>query len=333
MEVCATAPGKLVVLGEYAVLTGAPALVLAVDRHCRAALGPSENEYCHLRIYAPEPEETSFPPGSLSGMALIDLVTGADAAGSALAWRGSVDSSRFFDGQTKLGIGSSAAALTVWAAAWSVYTGKDNITRDVAGLESLIGLHRAFQDGSGSGLDVAASLFGGTIIYRLVPESGPSVGSVQLPNSVGFTSVFTGRSASTRDLVAAYGDWRTARPTEAAEQLQLLGRIAEDGCAAVHQNDADELLTAVTAYGRRLEILGQKFGVEIVTAEHSEIAGYAKRFGVVYKVSGAGGGDLGIALSTDPGALAAFKKAVRVQYRVVDFNLDTIGLSVEERTE
>ena len=63
------------------------------------------------------------------------------------------------------------------------------------------------------------------------------------------------------------------------------------------------------------------------------IAGYAKRFGVVYKVSGAGGGDLGIALSTDPDALAAFKKAVRVQYRVVDFNLDTIGLSVEERTE
>ncbi len=333
MRVRATAPGKLVVLGEYAVLTGAPALVLAVDRHCRAALGPSENERCHLRIYSPEPEETSFPPGSQSGMALIDLVTGADAADRALAWRGSVDSSRFFDGQTKLGIGSSAAALTVWAAAWSVYTGKDNITRDSAGLESLIGLHRAFQDGSGSGLDVAASLFGGAITYRLVPESGPSVGLVQLPNSVGFTSVFTGRSASTRDLVAAYSDWRTARPAEAAEQLQLLGRIAEDGCAAVHQNDADELLAAVSAYGKRLEVLGQNIGAEIVTAEHSEIAGYAKRFGVVYKVSGAGGGDLGIALSTDPDALAAFEKAVRVQYRVVDFNLDTIGLSVEERTE
>ena len=37
MRVRATAPGKLVVLGEYAVLTGAPALVLAVDRQCQVA--------------------------------------------------------------------------------------------------------------------------------------------------------------------------------------------------------------------------------------------------------------------------------------------------------
>jgi phosphomevalonate kinase len=34
MTVHARAPGKVVVLGEYAVLDGAPALVLAVDRYC-----------------------------------------------------------------------------------------------------------------------------------------------------------------------------------------------------------------------------------------------------------------------------------------------------------
>ncbi len=332
MKVRATAPGKLVVLGEYAVLAGAPALVLAVDRHCRAELGPSENERCHLRICAPQPDEMSFPVGAQSGVTLVDLVTGVDTAGSASAWRGSVDSSGFFDGQTKLGIGSSAAALTTWAAAWSVYTGQGNIARDVASLETLIGLHRALQGGSGSGLDVAASLFGGAITYRLVPELGPIVGSVRLPNSVGFTTVFTGRSASTRDLVAAYNDWRTARPTEAAEQLQALERIAAEGCAAARGNDAEQFLTAVAAYGPRLEVLGECIGAEIVTGEHREVAGYAKRFDVVYKVSGAGGGDLGIALSADPEALAAFKEAVRVKYRVVDFRLDTAGLSVEEQT-
>ena len=124
--------------------------------------------------------------------------------------------SGFFDGRAKLGIGSSAAALTAWAAAWSVYSGQGHISRDEGGLETLIGLHRTLQGGSGSGLDVAASLFGGILTYRLVSESGPRVGSVQLPNSVGFTTVFTGFSASTRDLVAAYSDWRTARPAEAA---------------------------------------------------------------------------------------------------------------------
>ncbi len=33
----ATAPGKLIVTGEYAVLDGAPALVLAMDRRAVAA--------------------------------------------------------------------------------------------------------------------------------------------------------------------------------------------------------------------------------------------------------------------------------------------------------
>ena len=332
MKVSATTPGKLVVLGEYAVLTGAPAIVLAIDRRCQVELGPSENEQCHLRSCAPEPEQTSFPVGDESGVALVDLVVGASEAGSPLAWRGSLDSSGFFDGQTKLGIGSSAAALTAWAAAWSVYTGKGHIARDAIGLERLIGLHRAFQGGSGSGLDVAASLMGGAITYRLVPGSGPCIGSVRLPNSVGFTSVFTGCSASTRDLLAAYSDWRTARPTQAAEQLQLLGRIAEDGCAAARENDAGEFLTAVAAYGRRLEVLGECIGAAVVTAEHREILRHSEHFGVVYKVSGAGGGDLGIAFSADPDALAAFKVAVRMKHRVVDLHVDTTGLSIEEQS-
>jgi mevalonate kinase len=40
MRVAASAPGKLVLLGEYAVLDGAPALVLAVNRRATATLTP-----------------------------------------------------------------------------------------------------------------------------------------------------------------------------------------------------------------------------------------------------------------------------------------------------
>ena len=66
MKVRATAPGKLVVLGEYAVLAGAPALVLAVDRRCRVDLGPSDDERCQLRIRAPESREVTFSVGATS---------------------------------------------------------------------------------------------------------------------------------------------------------------------------------------------------------------------------------------------------------------------------
>ncbi len=333
VKVRATVPGKLVVLGEYAVLAGAPALVLAVDRRCQADLGPSEDERCQLCIRAPELRETSFPVGATSGVALVDLVTSALEAGGPLAWRAGIDSSGFFDGETKLGIGSSAAVLTAWAAAWSVYAGRDRIEPDAAGLERLIRLHRVLQGGSGSGLDVAASLYGGAISYRLSPESGPIVGSVQLPNSVGFTTVFTGRAAATTDFVSVFDDWRVAQPAEADRQLQALERISADGCGAAREDDADEFLAAVAAYGQRLDDLGRSMGAEIVTAEHREIARHAKRFGVAYKVSGAGGGDLGVAFSADPEALAAFKETAGEKYGVVELRVDTTGLSLEEQQD
>lgn len=44
MRLTASAPGKLVLLGEYAVLDGAPALVLAVNRRARAALATTTAE-------------------------------------------------------------------------------------------------------------------------------------------------------------------------------------------------------------------------------------------------------------------------------------------------
>ena len=110
MSVRATAPGKIVVLGEYAVLAGAPALVVAVDRRCWAEIGPSSDERCHLRIAAPDPVETHFPVGDASGVALVDIVRGAFEPGDEPAWSGCVDSGELFDGQSKLGIGSSAAS-------------------------------------------------------------------------------------------------------------------------------------------------------------------------------------------------------------------------------
>ncbi len=45
MKVIADAPGKLVLLGEYAVLEGAPGLVVAVDRRARVVL---EQHLCEV---------------------------------------------------------------------------------------------------------------------------------------------------------------------------------------------------------------------------------------------------------------------------------------------
>ncbi|MBN1237415.1 MAG: hypothetical protein JXB36_02885 [Gammaproteobacteria bacterium] len=334
-RIAASAPGKLAVLGEYAVLDGAPALVLAVDRRCRARIGPSGSRRSTLETRFPEPARHDVEPGRQTGMALIDAAATGLPGASPEPWSAVLDSRElFFDGR-KLGLGSSAAALCAWAGAWAAWTrGGAGLAASRPSLEQLIELHRRFQGGSGSGLDVAAAYTGGVIEFRLQAGTLPQVGSVRLPNSVGFAGIFAGRSASTPDLVARYRSWKTERPTEAAERQRVMEDIAEGGCAAARHEDSKEFLRAVDLYGRQLDVLGRAIGADIVTVEHRAIGEHARRFGVTYKVSGAGGGDLGLALAADDDALRAFERAVGDDgYQVIDLCLDRQGMVVEEQAE
>ena len=329
MRTAARAPGKLVVLGEYAVLDGAPALVLAVDRHAVATLEPSRDGECRLRTLAPEPNERRFAPGEPSGAALVDRVIGD--ARAVPAWRGSLDSTELYSGATKLGLGSSAAALCAWAGAWTAYANAAGTTLAAPTLDGLVALHRAFQGGRGSGIDVAASFAGGVVEFRLGPLGVPRIGSVRLPNSVGFAGIFAGRSASTPEFGARYRAWKAARPAEAEAMFRRLSAAAEAGCAAARGEAAGAFVEAIADYGLGLRDLGVAIGADIVTAEHRQIGEHARRYGVAYKVSGAGGGDVGLACALDRDALASFAAAVREQgFRVIELGVAERGLTVNE---
>ncbi|HEX5049893.1 MAG TPA: hypothetical protein VFX89_22460 [Gammaproteobacteria bacterium] len=307
------------------MLDGAPALVLSVDRYATATIEAHEGPGFRLTTRMPDPEDIRFDRGGSSGVPLVDLVTGSSPDLAAVpAWRGCLDSAPFFAGGSKLGLGSSAAALCAWAGAFRRYAGAAPATA-----AELIELHRAFQGGRGSGLDVAASLFGGAIEYRLQRSGEPQIGSVRLPNSVGFAGIFAGRSASTPVLVAHYREWGRQHPGPAAAMLAGLRRIAEAGCAAARGNNGVALVEAISEYGRALQNLGSAIGAEIVTAEHLRIGEHARRHGVAYKVSGAGGGDLGLACALDLEALAAFGRTIGAEgFRVIEVRPAEHGLSV-----
>jgi phosphomevalonate kinase len=326
----ASAPGKLVALGEYAVLDGAPAIVLAVDRYVEAVVGKAADGRCALTTHAPDAVERHFAPGSASGAALLDVVTAGIEP--PLAWVATVDSRAFFAGPEKLGLGSSAAVLCAWAGALRAFARSEGRTTPEIDIQELIELHRQFQGGKGSGLDVAASCMGGAISFRLAGPGLPQIGSVRMPNTVGFAGIFAGRSASTPGLVAHYRAWQRARPREAATLVGRLTALAEAGSQALQGGDSHAWLTAFAGYGRGLQELGETIGVQIVTAEHREIGAEAGRFGVAYKVSGAGGGDLGLACAADAEALAAFTKSVANRgFRVINVSLAEQGLVVAQR--
>jgi phosphomevalonate kinase len=327
--IAARAPGKLVALGEYAVLEGAPAVVLAIDRYAEASIEQSGDARCRLTTRAGAIDERQFDPGTPSGAALVDLVA---AAQPHLKWAAAIDSQPFFVGAAKLGLGSSAAVLTAWAGAFAAFARAEGVAMPHPRVEDLIELHRQFQGGKGSGLDVAASYTGGVITYRLARPDLPQIGSVRLPNSVGFAGIFAGRSASTPSLVAHYRAWHRDRPREARALVGRLTALAEAGCAALTGNDAAGWLEAFAGYGLSLHELGEAIGVDIVTAEHREIGVEAGRYGVAYKVSGAGGGDLGLACAADSERLEAFRKSVTDRgFRVINVALAEHGLRVAQR--
>ena len=318
-------------LGEYAVVNGAPAMALAVDRYCRATIEPSEDGLCHLASVTNTDEAVDFSADTGSGYAVVDEIL--RSLPNTDAWRGVLDSGELFAAGMKLGLGSSAAALAAWAGAWAVFSGRERLRADPRTLETLIGLHRAIQSGAGSGVDVAASLFGGVIRFQLTERALPEVSTVRLPNSVGFAGIFTRSAASTPDYLARYEAWRAAKPKEAMALQAVLAGIADDGIGAAAADDAEGFLEAITEYGRRLEYLGGLIGADIVTPEHRDVMRTAERLGIAYKVSGAGGGDLGLAFGADTGALESFKRAVDIECDVFDFGIDAHGLSVETASE
>lgn len=339
--IAASAPGKLVLVGEYAVLEGAPALVLAVDRRARVTIRPAPGEDTLVEARGAAAGVARYRANRVNGptaLPLVDAILGAfgDALHLAQAppFAATLDTTEFVGRDGKLGLGSSAALTVAFAGAVAEHTGRagDPGTR---ALDRLIAVHRQFQRGRGSGLDVAASLSGGVISYRVTgADAQPTVDPRRLPDALHLLAVWSGRSASTGHALARLEQWRAAAPAAHAARFAELTELATAADDAARRGDAGGLLAAVRAYGPALRRLGEAAGIDVVSAEHDAIESLARGRGAAYKPCGAGGGDVGLACSDDPAALAALRADLeRAGYRALDIGIDHVGLQVQTRLE
>ncbi|HEY6599318.1 MAG TPA: hypothetical protein VIZ30_08395, partial [Pseudomonadales bacterium] len=189
MTIVASAPGKLVVSGEYAVLVGAPALVLAVDRRVTSRLHDTSSGEWRFTSngYAPD---ARHPLATLLGAKPLPrtdpaylcqhvlrrlLTTGIALDTLPTALTIDIDSRAGFDAGHKLGLGTSAAVCATLSGALLARCGS---TRDVFPIA--LDAHRAAQGGRGSGVDVAAACHGGLIRYEATMPD-PRVTRVPFP--------------------------------------------------------------------------------------------------------------------------------------------------------
>ena len=337
-HIAASAPGKLVVLGEYAVLEGAPALVLAVDRRVHVTLAtttradweimsPTLGLSARLRVGPDTIAWSGAPQAELGWVAT--LLAHLPFAARLPACRVELDSATFHleagGGRVKLGLGSSAALTVALLGALHALAGEAAPT-----LAECVDGHRAIQHGRGSGIDVAASLAGGLGCFQLDADRAPRCEPLALPAGLHWRCVFSGRPASTGEMLARVAAWRERNPYDCARHLDELATISARGVQAVIRNDAAAFLSSLHDYALALAAFGEAGGVDIASAGHRALAALAADRGGVYKSCGAGGGDVGVTFGVDDEGLREFAAgAVQAGFPVIALDVDPHGLRID----
>jgi len=312
-RVTASAPGKLFVTGEYAVLAGAPALLAAVDRRALVHIGlepgagaleaESLAEGTRRVIHDPEREPLG---GGDAGAVLAALRIVRAAAPSLAAMRAQVvvDTRTFLADGEKLGLGRSAATVTAAVAAFLAGVGRHDRGEI---LEAALAAHALFQDGRGSGADVAAATRGGVLEFRR-DGARVTITTRALPRGLHLLVGWSGEGGATDPMLR-----RFAAGASAPRSLHELSAAAERAAAAVERGDGAALLDAVASTADLLARLGDEVGIPIVTPALARLVAAARRVGAAAKPSGAGGGDCGIALATSEAQADAVRAAWRAE--------------------
>lgn len=278
-------PGKVMLSGEYAVLDGATAVLLPVQRWLnasRAADAPAAG-------YSPVVEAARA----------IDIAAVADHEAGAGVPHVRFDRSELVerepDGrETKLGLGMSAAEAVAtialryecaglpWLSSW----------REVA--RWAMAAHRSAQQGIGSGADIAACAYGRPLRYRLQGE-GFAIEDLPAPaagQQVPLHLVWTGQPADTRDQVRRYLAWRDKRGADdQALQARLLKASSE--LAQGWFNAArEELHAALDWHSAVMDEVAAAAGLSYRLPVHARLEAWARRHGGRAKPTGAGAGDM-----------------------------------------
>jgi len=312
-SIVARAPGKLFLTGEYAVLCGAPALVAAVDCHAEVRVqlepGPGslvvESRAERERHAIENPEAEELIGGDL-GAVLASLRVARAWAPALAKMRAdvTVDSRAFLSDGKKFGLGRSAA--TVAAAVTAFLAGAGHEEPDEV-CEAAIAAHVLFQEGHGSGADVAAAARGGVIEFRRSAGQLTLVAR-ELPPGLHLVVGWTGVAVPTDPILKRFAAYAATREPAA---LTVLCVVAERAAKAAADADASGFRAAVAETAELLARLGDETGIPIVTPPLARLIAAARRVGAVAKPSGAGGGDCGIAFATSSEQADAVRAAWR----------------------
>jgi phosphomevalonate kinase len=342
-----SAPGKLFVSGEYAVLWGGVARLLAVEPRTRVAARRRDDGQIEVLLEGrklagastPAGVAWSEPPGPEFHFVArtVDLTLRAGwraSPGFSLAF----SPSPTFEGR-KLGLGSSAraAVLAAEASRWAL-----DATLDT--LKLALVAHAEAQGGRGSGGDVAASFAGGSIAFRRFEStsqlassaSGGLGAALSLAPPVELTRlpgprleplyVYSGVGAATPALIA-----RAEHLLDHTRRAAFV--LSSDSLSAALQEAlvSRDVQAAREACDGLQDLLDSLAGSATPAVER--ILQLARSGGCAAKQSGAGGGDGCLVFAPDPEVATSFLATVTARGLYARRVAISPGLTVEPHPE
>lgn len=276
----ASAFGKLILLGEHAVVYGVPALVVGIERGLQATVEAAEQS--GLRLLALDVE----------GSAQSNLAKAFRALRACVQEQSLVElpTERVIvvgDLPPGVGLGFSAAAAVATARALLGSAELPaQVDRERLVFEAATAWERVFH-GNPSGVDVAAALGGGCLEYRLGQQPIPLRQKVALRLCVGLSGV----ASSTKEMVERVAQQAKRDPQRVQDLWQEVDALVRRGRAAIEEGRTDELADAMQANRRVLDAL------ELSTPAIDTLCLLALRRGAMAaKLTGAGGGGSVVAL-------------------------------------
>jgi len=331
MRVTASAPGKLVLLGDHAVVYGYPGLVTAVDLRYQVDIAPTDRDV--IAIDTPELRERGeirrFPVAELATLAENTLphahrpeTAFVEAALARVFAQYGIPTGLTIrtDGpKLSYGLGSSSAITVATVAALVEWRNGTTTPKDIFDLASAA----VFDvQGKGSGVDVAAAVYGGTIYY-IKDQIAEPLALERLPLVIGYS----GAKVGTVNLIDQVAQLRTRQPQAVNPIFALMGVLADDAKKTLLNGNWAALGDLVNIQQGLLDALG------VNTPRLAELVFAARAAGALgAKLAGAGGGDCLFAV-VDAVSQISVENALRQRGAWIDVKPHAPGLIVQRHEE
>ncbi len=271
----ASAAGSLMLFGEYAVVTGAPALVCAIDRRITVSIKERQDERIIIRSALGGTETTVsnceiISPHTMVLASILQLK-------EQLRHGFEIDITAAFSHQ--LGLGSSAAVTVACLAALHDMLGAPYTAQSLwhCGMDVI-----QLTQGSGSGADLAASITGGVILFEKEPLK-----MQQITKSIPLTVIYSGTKASTVNALKKQNEQGKTLQTNQAGITTLVQQASH-----AITNEKYEMLLKPTQQAQSY-LVQRGVSTDVLNAIVDDLNAQATLYGA--KISGAGYGDCAIA--------------------------------------